>query len=322
MNRRRRQKQNRMERAARVRLAGMISIAAVVAGVMVFTATSRSGELRTWKSATGTFSTEAELLETTADGAVRLKKKDGKEIKVPLDRLSAADQEYARAHMSDAAPAAKATAPPKSPDEVEEDAAACRTAKEAVLIYKFYLAQPNLTAEQREAAKAKLKTWEDMAQEDKVRLGKDWMTRAEADKIHKQADEKIEKAFEFLRLHNGELAKKTLEEASKLDPDSIQADFLMGVVYGAIAKNDRLAQVHFEKCLRREPDNVSVLNNLAITLVMQKKYPQAAQHWKTAASNAPKMKALRAKYRQFDHDGRHRPVQSTEQNTFGSQRSL
>ena len=89
------------------RLAGMISIAAVVAGVMVFTATSRSGELRTWKSATGTFSTEAELLETTADGAVRLKKKDGKEIKVPLDRLSAADQEYARAHLSDAAPAAK-----------------------------------------------------------------------------------------------------------------------------------------------------------------------------------------------------------------------
>ena len=72
-----------------------------------------------------------------------------------------------------------------------------------------------------------------------MRLGKDWMAKAEADKIHKQADEKIEKAFEFLRLHNGELAKKTLEEASKLDPDSIQADFLMGVVYGAIAKNDR-----------------------------------------------------------------------------------
>jgi len=284
-----------MERTARIRLAGMVSIAAMVAGVLVFAATSRSGELRTWKSATGTFSTEAELIETTADGAVRLKKKDGKEIKVPLDRLSAADQDFARAQAggtSNTASGAKTAGPPKSPDEVEEDAAACRTAKEAVLVYKFYLAQTNLTEEQRAVAKVKLQAWEEMAKEDKVRLGKDWMSKDEADKIHKQAEEKIEKAFEFLRLNNGELAKKALEEASKLDPDSIQADFLMGVVYGAIANNDKLAQVHFEKCLRREPDNVSVLNNLAITLVMQKKYPQAAQHWKTAANNAPKMKAL------------------------------
>lgn len=118
------------------------------------------------------------------------------------------------------------------------------------------------------------------------------MTKTEADKVRKQAEGKIEQAVEYLRLANGDLARKNLEEASRLDPDSIQADFLMGVVYGAIANNDKKAQLHFEKCLRREPDNVSVLNNLAVTLVFQKKYPQAAQHWKTAATNAPKMKAL------------------------------
>jgi Tfp pilus assembly protein PilF len=95
-----------------------------------------------------------------------------------------------------------------------------------------------------------------------------------------------------LRLANGDLARKALEEASKLDPDSIQADFLMGVVYSAIANNDKKAQLHFEKCLKREPGNVSVLNNLAITLVFQKKYGQAVQYWKTAATNSPKFKGL------------------------------
>ena len=64
------------------------------------------------------------------------------------------------------------------------------------------------------------------------------------------------------------------------------------IVYGAVADNDRKAQQHFEKCLKREPDNVSVLNNLAVTLVFQKKYREAARYWKTAATNAPKMPAL------------------------------
>ncbi len=85
---------------------------------------------------------------------------------------------------------------------------------------------------------------------------------------------------------------KSLEEASRLDPDSIQADFLMGIVYGTISKNDKKAQVHFEKCLKREPGNVSALNNLAVSLANQKKYPEAARHWKTAAASAPNMREL------------------------------
>jgi len=107
---------------------------------------------------------------------------------------------------------------------------------------------------------------EEEGDDDQVRLGKQWMAKSEADKIHKQAEAKIEHAVELLRLRNEPLAQQSLEEASKLDPDSIQADFLMGVVYGAISKNDKKAQAHFEKCLKREPGNVSVLNNLAVSL--------------------------------------------------------
>lgn len=271
-------------------------LAAVVTfSIALFTSTGATGELRTWKSAAGNYSTEAELVELKTDGLVRLKRKDGSVVDVPLAKLSAADQEFARAHSSGpaaTAPSAAKPGPPKAPEEIEEEASGCRTAKEAVLVYKFYLSKPNLSALQRSTAAASLKSWEEKAAQDQVRLGKDWMTKTEADKVRKQAEGKIEQAVEYLRLANGDLARKNLEEASRLDPDSIQADFLMGVVYGAIANNDKKAQLHFEKCLRREPDNVSVLNNLAVTLVFQKKYPQAAQHWKTAATNAPKMKAL------------------------------
>lgn len=50
-------------------------------------------ELRLWKDASGSFQVRAKLIERT-DGAVRLRKTDGKEISVPLAKLSQADQEY------------------------------------------------------------------------------------------------------------------------------------------------------------------------------------------------------------------------------------
>jgi S1-C subfamily serine protease len=295
MNHRRQQRAAQPERVKRAQSVRLGSMAVLFVVTLIFAATARTGELRTWSSAKGTYKLEAELVEVTPDGSARLKREDGSIIAVPLDRLSAADQEFARSHSDAAgggAARSAASTPPKSPDEVETEASACRTAKEAVLIYKFYLAQPNLSAAQRATASAKLKTWEEKAAGDQVRLGKEWMTRADADKIHKQAAAKIERAVEYLRLANGDLARKTLEDASRLDPDSIQADFLMGVVYGAIANNDKKAQQHFEKCLKRDPDNVSVLNNLAVTLVFQKKYGPAAQYWKTAATSAPKMPGL------------------------------
>jgi S1-C subfamily serine protease len=272
-------------------IAGAVSLAA-----FLYVASARAGELRTWSSADGAYTTDAELIELKDGAMVILKKKDGGVIQVPLTRLSSADQAYVRSQSATAGSfgtdRAADSRPARSPEEVEAEALQTRTAKEAVLVYKFYLAEPNLSASQRSEAEAELKSWEQKAAEDLVRLGDEWMPLKEADEFRKQADAKIENALELLRLQNGELARLKLEEASRLDPDSIKADFLMGVVYGTIAGNDRKAQLHFEKCLRREPGNVSVLNNLAVSLTFQKKYREAVEHWKTAAAAAPKMKAL------------------------------
>jgi S1-C subfamily serine protease len=285
---------NPADHGAQSRTSWYIALVALTSLLTVLISVARTGEVRTWKAAAGNFSVEAELLELKPDGTVRLKRKDGLELNVPLDKLSAEDQQFARG--GSAAPNNAPDAPPstalKTAEQVERDASGCKTAKEAVLVYKFYLAQSNLPADQRALATAKMKEWEDRAAKDLIRLGKDWVTPEEAEKTRKQAEAKIEKALEYLRLKNGDLARKTLEEASKLDPDSIQADFLMGLVYSVIANNDVKGEFHFQKCLKREPDNVSVLNNLAVTMVFQKKYVAAAQSWKKAAAASPKFKGL------------------------------
>ena len=48
---------------------------------------------RTWTDATGQYTVEAELIEVV-DGKVRLKKSDGRVLRVPVAKLSRADREY------------------------------------------------------------------------------------------------------------------------------------------------------------------------------------------------------------------------------------
>ena len=40
-------------------------------------------------------------------------------------------------------------------------------------------------------------------------MGNQWMPKAEADDLRKRSNAKIEQAMEYLRLSNGELARKT-----------------------------------------------------------------------------------------------------------------
>jgi S1-C subfamily serine protease len=274
------------------RRSARLMLAAIALFVLVSPPAARAGEVRTWSSASGSYQTEAEFVELKDDGTVVLKTQAGKLINVPIGKLSAEDQAFARSQAAKK-PQAKATGEPaKTPEQVAAEAQQCHTAKDALLLYKFYLARPDLTSDQRAAAEEALKEWKKKADNDQVRIGKKWMDKADADTIHRQADAKVRQAAEFLRLHNEQLAEKTLDEASRLDPDSIQPDFLMGIIYGAIYHNDKRAQQHFEKCLKRDPGNPSVLNNLAVSLAGQKKFGEAARYWKSAAGKAPKMPAL------------------------------
>ncbi len=61
----------------------------------LFGPTAVAGEVRTWTSSGGRHKIEAEMVSLEGH-TVTLKRSDGKILKVPLDKLSEADQEYAR----------------------------------------------------------------------------------------------------------------------------------------------------------------------------------------------------------------------------------
>ena len=86
-----------------------------------------NGEARTWKSANGSYSVDAELV-TVEDGIAVLKRDDnGQVIRVPLDKLSEADQLFAKLKTAeqDKAPGSKAPMPKAGTEE--KPAAAAET---------------------------------------------------------------------------------------------------------------------------------------------------------------------------------------------------
>jgi hypothetical protein len=62
------------------------------------TSHSHQAEFRTWTDITGKFKTEASFLDFK-NGEVRLRKKDGTTVTVPVEKLSQADQEYVSLRM-------------------------------------------------------------------------------------------------------------------------------------------------------------------------------------------------------------------------------
>lgn len=251
---------------------------------------------RTWKSAQGTYSVEATLVNRAGE-SVTLRRADGKEIIVKIGQLSAEDQRVIRQAFPDAGgDTAEEGETQKrkitTAAGIEEEIKAMRSAKEIVLIYQFHLAGSDLPPVEKQKAEQRFKHWKELAEKEFVRVGDEWMSGEDAQKIRDQAREKIALGYEQLRLGNGPRAETLLKEASKLDPDNINADFLMGLVYSVVVDDDAKAIRHFKICLDREPSNVGVLNNLAICCYHEKDYNAAAENWIKAANISPDTPAL------------------------------
>jgi thiol-disulfide isomerase/thioredoxin len=73
-----------------------------VVGLFGAIAAAVLAEDRTWTDKTGKFQISGELVKVQ-DGKALLRRTDGKEIKVPLERLSDADQQFIKAHADESA---------------------------------------------------------------------------------------------------------------------------------------------------------------------------------------------------------------------------
>jgi tetratricopeptide (TPR) repeat protein len=264
----------------------------IILGALVALAAGADYKERKWTSANGSFSISATMVEV--DGSmVVLKKGDGSTVRVPIDKLSSADHVYVQSQTSSpsADGGAKADAVTTAAG-VEAEAEKMTTAKQAVLIYQFHLSSDVLTGSERRAAEKRRDHWKDLAEKDYERLGEKWMTPEEAEALREKAQDKINYGYEMLRLGNGELSEKALREASKLAPDNVQAEFLMGLVYSVVVDDDKKAIRHFQECLERDPTNVGALNNLAICQYYQRNYNGAVASWLKAVEISPETPAL------------------------------
>src|SRR5262249_18541742 len=119
---------------------------------------------------------------------------------------------------------------------LEAEAQQCKTADEALLLYKFFMTNPETTAADKEQAQNRLEFWEQAAKDELVRVGKKWVPKAEADKLKEDADKLVAEAIELLDLKSYKKADEKLERAAKVYPDHLESLFLLGL--GALLTND------------------------------------------------------------------------------------
>ena len=244
-----------------------------------------------------------EFIEVTSTDVVRIMLKNGEEREIEFDSLSTVDQKFVRTKASGATPASAAAAIPgeksssaedsnqaslktgTSPDDlgaIKAQAQRCQTADEAVVIYEVFLNNNKLSPAVRAGAGQELAEWQRKANSGIVRFGSKWCTLDEVRAAQVKAFFQIGQGLELVRLNQNELALEKLKEASKTDPESIRADFIIATVYALGSINFKEAAEHYRTCLKRDPTNIAVLNNLALVEIKESKYADAVLHFKAA----------------------------------------
>lgn len=255
------------------------------AAILVVVLLAWSDELRTWTDATGKFKVEAALVRVE-DGSAVLKKTDGKELRVPIDRLSDGDQRFLESLELFAPPAALV-------ESLEKQAASLRTASEAVLLYNKLKSDKTLAAHLHHL-ESRRKHWEGLAKEKYLRMGDKWVSLEEAKKLEDEEKQLIDEAMRLIDVNSLELAGERLRKASQANPQSIKADFFIGLVLSLGLGQPAEAQKYFQACVQRKQkyqaflsdseraNLVAALNNVAIVKARQAEYRAALTAWKQA----------------------------------------
>lgn len=276
----------------RQRIKPALSVLPLVALTTLFLVAAPLAFARTWKSSDGVYSVDAEYVGAK-DGKVSLRKPNGDVIEVPLARLSAEDQAYvakqAVATDESSTPAVATSPSPQKQrfSQLVQLSGRLRTASEVLRAYKLFLQDDRIAEPDRKAAEEQLPVWEERAKKRMERVGSRWLEPAEANDLKRQARQLIEEAMRLLEVGQDEAAIDKCVKASKLDPDAILADFLLGLGYALVACDAEDANRHFAECVRRDPQHVSALNNLALSEVRLRQYTQALAHWQAALKVAP-----------------------------------
>jgi S1-C subfamily serine protease len=170
---------------------------------------------------------------------------------------------------------------------VEADATRCSTAKEAVQVYRMFLAREAIPEPMRRAGEVRLEWWKQRAEQKYRRFGEDWVSPDDYASRTKQAEDRVKHVADLFRMGNITLAKEELDQASKLDPTSGKADYVIGLVNSLVYNNKLLAAYYFGEAARREPDNGYLLCALANTEIRLEQPKSALRHYVQALEHLP-----------------------------------
>jgi tetratricopeptide (TPR) repeat protein len=220
--------------------------------------------------------------------------------------------------MQNAVPVAVQKAPAKNSEfpDLETAAVHALAAKDALALYDHYSATHTMTPSQEQSFNERHKTWEGRARQGLVRLGNKWVVSAEAERAHEEAARLYRQAQGMTKTLYFAEARLALKQASRVDPDSIAADFSLGIL-DSIApvelRSPKDAMTHFRSVLQRTPGYVPALNNLAIAEIRQDKYADALRHFGQAADRSPATEEIKRNLGRFISEaklGRIRPRQT------------
>ena len=277
------------------RVIATVSVCATIALTIYFSSAGLHAELRTWTASSGGFTVDADFVQLLPGNVVRIKLPTGETRDVPLDKLSAADQEYVRTKTATPAPSTAGTTtttPAAAGDRLaraQREAGRCRSAQDALRIYKIFAESPESTDAERAAVAAKIAELEPLAAQNLFRVGGKWLTEAEAEQIRKQATELMRQGLEVLKLGQEDTFRKKFADAAALEPEEIRADFTLAILYSSSNRNKNTTRAvqYYQACLKRDPTNLAVLNNLALMYLKTGEFNGALQMWKQAMALTP-----------------------------------
>lgn len=263
---------------------------------------------REWTNRTGQAAVEAEYVRTS-QGKVYLRLRNGRESAVDITRLSDADQQYIAARQRErpesmpAAPIEPSDEEPKSYAEVDRLTKRMRSADQVVKLLEWAAKELD-TAEDKAAASAAIAMWQDRASQGLLRNGADWITPQEIDVRSAEEVRLLKEAHRLIDVKNDRLALDRFNEASRVNPEGVRADFYLGLLNALVAKEPTHAVRYFDECVDRleaSPDLllgarranlVAALNNLAIAEVRTMKFDRAIRHWAEAIELSPQTPEL------------------------------
>lgn len=264
-----------------------------VAGVVAAEPAAGTETYRTWTDTTGKFRIEAMMVGKRPD-AVQLRKRDGAEVWVPLDRLCAMDVELVKG------PSAAVQNPPlrlqgvDTAEKLDKLTAKARTAKECVSLFQLFLSDPVVSEAEKTKARLRLPDWEKAAQNNSERLGGKWYRQEEIAAMQVKEASLYAEAMRFWELGDFEIASKKFADASRAYPASIRGDFRLGLLLAILSRDAESAGKHFEACVKTRQSQIdqlnpvekvnliAALNNLAVTKIRQREPAQALQTWQKA----------------------------------------